>query len=376
MDGIIQNAKNIFIGEPEPKFCDPDPLRIYAPTIDNEEVIKKDTEGMLPLIKKYSPVLYLCNERYYPIAAEDYFTAPTTQLVYQKNRKQRPPPAKTIVIPSGQVTMEKIYENRTKYSGGDFFFEIGKCTEFGSNPKQFSDSQGNLTTPVYVNWSKQNDKIYIVYVFAYGFNGAYPVYAPGIDVPILKGDIAREQGAHEFDLEHITLELNKNKELERIFFAAHTRAEGVWLPAKHNDISYEGTHPVVHVATNGHGSYPRAGTHVRIYGFGNDITCKGKKWIPQLVLMYPEDDERFNPKTMGWTYHSGGYDRRGVKAFSRFFNGENDLPKGQPLSRVQFCPNPKDPKSSLDWAKYRLCVESKRKNAKIPEPKNGKTTPK
>jgi len=369
IDGIIQNAKNIFMGEPEPEFCEIDPLRTYAPTVEDDTVIEKDTEEMIPLIKKHSPILYLCNERYYPIAAEDYFLAPTTQLVYHPNRKQIAPPPKTIVIPRGQVTMEKIYENRTNYAGGDFFFEIDKCTEFGSNPKQFSDKHGNLTTPIYVTWSKKNDKIYIVYVFAYGFNGAYPVHAPGIDVPILKGDIAREQGAHEFDLEHITLEFNKDKELENIFFAAHTRAEGVWLSAKHNHIIYEGTHPIVHVAINGHGSYPRAGTYVRIFGFGNDITCKGKKWIPQLVLIYPENDERFDPTTMGWAYHSGVYGKRGVKALSRFINGADDLPKGQPLSNVQFCSNPKNPKSTIDWTKYRFCVESKRTKAKIPKVK-------
>lgn len=368
MDDITQNAQNILIGEPKPKFCATRPPAIYAPTIENDEVIKKDTEGMIPIIKKYSPVLYLCNERYYPIAAEDYVTAPTTQLVYQPNHKQVPSSPKTIVIPRGQVTMEKIYENRKKYSGKDFFFEIDECTKFGSNPAQFSDGKKNLTTPVYVTWNQYKDKTYIVYVFAYGFNGPYPVNIPGIDVPILKGDISDEQGAHEFDLEHITLELNKDKQLERIFFAAHGRAEGVWYPANHKDIQYEGTHPISHVAINGHGSYPREGTHLRIFGFANDITCKTKKWIPQLVLLYPENDERFNPKTMGWVYHSGEYGRRGVGPMSRFFNGEKDLPKGQPLSRVQFCPNPpKNSKNPLDWAKYRTCIESKRMKAEIPK---------
>lgn len=371
LDGIVQNSKNILLGEPKPQFCTIRTNQNYAPTVSDSSVVEKDEENIIPLIKKYAPILYLCNERYYPIAAEDYFTAPNTQLVYYPDHKKSPKNQKTIVLPKGEVTMEKIYENRTKYSGKDYFFEIEKCTEFGSNPKQFSDAQGNLTTPIYVTFTKHNGKLYIVYAFIYGFNGAYPIYAPGINVPILKGDIAAEQGAHEFDIEHITVELNSDNQLERIFFAAHTKAEGVWITAKDPNLTFEGTHPVVHVATNGHGSYPRAGTHVRIFGFGNDITCKNQKWIPQLVLLYPDSDERFDPKTMGWVYHSGMYGARGVDPMSRYFDGTRDLTRGQALKNVQFCPNPKNTKSTTDWAKYRFCVETKRINATIPKaPKN------
>jgi len=88
--------------------------------------------------------------------------------------------------------------------------------------------------------------------------------------------------------------------------------------------------------------------------------------VPQLVLVYPEGDSRFDPITMGWIYHSGVYGRRGVNAFSRFFKGEQMRGKGQPASKVQFCPNPKNPKSPIDWAKYQGCIESKRGKAGIP----------
>lgn len=347
----VDDLKNIFTKQKQPMFC---PVRniTYAPTVDDPEVIKKDTEELIPAIKKYSPVLWLCNELYYPSAVEDLFTTPGTELVYQKGHRDNASAPKTIVIPKGQVTMEKIYENRNKYSGPDFFFDIDECTKFGSNPQRFSDKNGNLTTPVYVTWSKHNNKYYIVYGFMYGFNGAYPLSMP------LHGD-------HEFDLEHITLELNDKKELERIFYATHTSREGVWLPAKHKDISYEGTHPIVHVATTGHGSYARNGTHVRIFGFGNDVTCRTKKWIPQLVLLYPEDDKRFDPKTMGWAYHSGDYGRRGVGSFKRFFKGFDDIPKGEPHEKVPFCPNPANPNNPVDMLKYQGCIESKRLKATI-----------
>lgn len=349
--GIIKKA---FTPPSKPTFCASRAVS-YAPTIDDPEVIAQDVEDMIPVIKKYSPILYLCNELYYPIAVEDLFTAPGTQLVYYPpfdDEGKTINEDKIIVVPKGHVTMENIYEHRTNYSGNKYFFEIDQCTRAGANPANFSDQQGNLTTPVYVTWSRHNDKIYIVYVFIYGFNGAYPVSMP------VKGD-------HDFDVEHITLELNENKELERIFFAAHTSREGSWLPAEHESIEYEGTHPIVYVAQTGHGSYPEGGTYVRIYGFGNDITCKTKKWIPQLVLVYPEEDVRFNPQTMGWAAHSGDFGR-GVGSFKRFFNGANDLPKGQPYDKVLFCPNPADPTSKLDLIEYQLCIEGKRLKAKIP----------
>lgn len=355
-NATVDALKYVFTEDKKPKFC---PLRpvIYAPTIDDSAVTKHDTENLIPIIKKYSPILYLCNERYYPMAVEDCFTAPTTQLVREPNYKTGGKAPKSIIIPAGQVTMEKIYENGKQYPGEDTYFEIGECTKFGSNPARFSDGRGNLTTPAYVACSKHNNKIYIVYAFFYAFNGAYPVTMP-------------MEGAHDFDLEHITLELNENKELERIFFATHSSAEGVWLPAHHKDIQYEGTHPIVYVAQTGHGCYPREGAHVRIYGFGNDYTGKTKKWIPQLVLLYPENDPRFDPKTMGWAYHSGDYARFSVGSFKRFFDAQSDRHRGQPYESVQFCPNPPQGSNNpLDWIEYQACIESKRPAAKIPEKK-------
>jgi hypothetical protein len=349
----VDNLKKIFTQPRHPEFC---PLRniTYAPTVDDPNVIAQDTEELIPTIKKYAPVLYLCNELFYPAAVEDLFTAPGTELVYQKDHRSAKPGAMTIVIPKGQVTMEKIYANKAKYKDKDpdLYFNIDQCTKFGSDPKRFSDSNGNVTTPVYVTWQKFNNKYYIVYGFMYGFNGAYPISAP-------------IQGDHDFDLEHITLELNEKKELERIFYATHTSREGVWLPAKHRDINYEGTHPVVYVATTGHGSYPRNGTHVRIFGFGNDVTCKTKKWTPQLVLLYPDTDPRFDVKTMGWVYHPGNYGVYGVESFKRFFTGENDTRKGEPHENVQFCPNPANPNNPIDLLKYQACIESQRPKATI-----------
>jgi hypothetical protein len=361
---VLMVTRKMFTKSSNPTFCSVDGDRQYAPTIDDARIIEEDTERMIPVIKKYSPILYLFNETYYPVAAEDYFLDPNTSLVYKESNEAAP----EVVIPAGEITMEKIYENRLKYKGNGYYFDIQGNTKYGSDPKRFTDKDGNLTTPIYVNWSKQGDKIYIVYAFVYAYNGAYPIAAPIVDVRLA------QDGAHEFDIEHIVVELDATtQEAERIYFATHTRKEGVWLAVDHKDISYEGTHPVVYVARNGHGSYPRAGTHVRIFGFGNDITSrdyKSHRWVPQMVLVYPETDTRFDPKTLGWVYHSGAYGMHGVDSFKRFVGGNGKYAtgedKGMPHEKVQFCKNPVDPSDDSQWAKYRFCVGKKRVKATIP----------
>jgi hypothetical protein len=372
LDKTTQNYANIMRGEPEVIFCPLDKTSgHYAPTIQDPEIRKADTENMIPLIESYCPIFYVCNEIYLPIAAEDYFTAPGTELIYQPGHKKNQLAPKQVIVSKGQVTMEKIYSRWSQGSyDEDVFFENDTCVQFGSNPKRFTDTEGNLTTPVYVLWTEYNNKLYITYVCIYGFNGPYTIDVPLLATAFLKGDILDFQNAHEFDLEHITLELNKDsRQMERIYFACHGSAEGVWLPAKHPDIAYEGTHPVAYVAFGGHGLYPRMGTHVRIYGFANDITCKGKRWLPQLVLLYPKNDPRFNAKTMGWVYHPGDYGRRGVDSLARkdwFYNMEAELRGGMSHDRVPFCPNPLND-SMTEKLQYRKCLELKRIDAKIPK---------
>ena len=355
---IAKDFENIMAGHPTPSYCSQAPNQAYGPTTANHLVRLRDYEQMIPTIERYSPVLYLCKESYLPIATEDYFTNPGTRVLKSGQ----------VIIPSGNVTFAALFEQYKKLGkvkDKTLSIDIAECTKFGSNPSFFTD-QGILITPAYVMWFTDKDKIYINYVFLYGFNGPYTMKGPG-GVPLLKGDLAQFQNAHEFDLEHITLELNKNKQLERIFFGAHAAAEGVWLPAQHKDIQYEGTHPVVYVAHSGHGTYPRLGTHVRIYGFANDLTCQWKKWIPQLVLLYPENDERFNPDTMGWVYFPGSMGPRGIDSLMNkpwFYNAEAERRSGMPHGNVQLCPNPSD--NPLSKLKYKYCIEKKRSAAKPP----------
>lgn len=297
-----------------------------------EEKTRNDTyannEPLFGLIQKYAPIFYLHHkERGFPMHVEEYFTGENSALKLGSET----------LAPMGTVTMKLMHDLNKKYKSNDaLFFEIKDCVKSGSNPALNSDEKGILKTPVYVITSEKDGKIYIQYMTFYGFNVPY-------HIAVLKGDISDFQNGHESDLEHVTLEIDKNtQKLIRIYYGAHGRDEGVWLDANHPWIEYEGTRPIAYVANGGHGLYPQAGSYVRIHGMANDVTEKGMRWDPELVMMYPDTDPRFNVNTMGWMYHAGGYGRRGVSSAaskSWFMDYTGDV--GRPIQTVTetFCAN-------------------------------------
>jgi hypothetical protein len=370
-------VKNWFKGRPHHDYCDlSNAVLADPPTLDSEQAQKEDTEGLIPYIKKYAPVVWLqSGEDYYPTRFSEYMTGPGTSIISRKTG--------ATIVPKGQVTMEKIYEmyqnkDKEKYEDMDLAFATDDCIFFGSNPANFTDKNGNLNTPMYVITFEQNNKIYIQYLFFYGLNGPY-------DIGPFKGNVMEIQNFHEADLEHMTMELNKEtKALERIYYASHGRAEGFWLDAKNPDIQYEGTHPVVFVAHYGHGNYPKAGTYVRIFGLANDVTSQGQKWVPTLMRIYKDSDERFDPKTMGLMYFPGVYGKHGVGSMhgqSWFTNVNGDV--GRPYTPNKwFCENmpnrdttSSDPIRAIseianavaDSVKYGACLAEKIPNATIPD---------
>jgi hypothetical protein len=382
-------VQNWFKGRPHRDYCDlSKAVLLDPPTIDTPEAKEADKEGLLPFVEKYAPVVWLQEtEDYYPTRFSEYMTGPGTSIISRKTG--------ATIVPKGQVTMEKIYEmyqnkDKEKYEDIDLAFDVDDCVFFGSNPANFTDKDGNLTTPIYFITFEQNNKIYIQYLFFFGLNGPY-------DIGPFKGNVLEIQNFHESDLEHITLELNKEtKELERIYYSSHGRTEGFWLDAKHRDIQYEGTRPVVYVAHYGHGLYPKAGTYVRIFGMANDVTGKGQKWKPQLIRLYKNTDEhnRFDPKTMGFMYFPGVYGKHGVGAMygqSWFTNSVDTIENGKKVRdggdvgrsyepNKWFCENMphrsfSDPLKAIgsaaetvaDGIKYGACIASKIPNATIPD---------
>src|SRR6185437_8459171 len=103
-----------------------------------------------------------------------------------------------------------------------FYIDVSSCAKFGSNPngtrqtnkgeKPNKDAQGNIITPLYAVTSEQDGKIHIQYLTIYGFNGPYAQFG-------VKGAIDDIQNAHNGDIEHVSVIINKQtKELEKIYF--------------------------------------------------------------------------------------------------------------------------------------------------------------
>jgi len=327
------------------QFCDPKlskPNSSLPATFDAyssavpDQIKTEDKEGYLDLIKKNAPIIYLhSDEIYLPVWANEYFTSASTSI------------GKKIVIPTGSatvrnldevaslfapngargtITFEKIYYDfyKKKDVPDGLCIRNNTCMKFGSNPNgkgwngsveiPNKDAQGNLTTPMYVVTSEKNDLLYIQYVYFYGYNGPYPI-AGGI----IQGSVFDFQNAHEGDIEHTTLEFDKNtKTLKRIYYGSHGKYEGFWLPVTDPLVEREDNRIVVYSAKAGHGCYPTRGTYVRIFGQANDHTNKGHKWVPKnLIRVYPDGDSRFDPKTMGWLYFKGDLGNNGVEVLGR-----------------------------------------------------------
>jgi len=404
--GMSTMVENWFKAPEKIVYCDQPPSSFKAPNSflptlfsayekeADPELVKEDTEGYLELIKQYAPIVYLQkNEYYMPLWINEYYSAQGTSIKSHATGKD---------VPDGKVgtvTFEKIYDafGVQGHKGGqdeDKYIDNAHCTRFGSNPNgvgytkngpvKNKDAKGNLTTPMYVVTSEQGDNLYILYMYFYGLNGPY-------DVGPLKGDVAEFQNLHESDLEHVSLEFDKNsKTLKRIYYGSHGKTEGMWLAANHPDVEREDGRVVVYSAHFGHGCYPKAGTYERIFGLASDVTGKDKRWIPQnLIRLYPIGDPRFAKETMGFMDFYGrngahGIDPMGVQSwFPKIIKGKSENTigeKGTGDNGRVYTPGNPDPgmtghadgwfcKNTPDISKlhYEECVERKIPNAKIPD---------
>ena len=303
---------------------------------DAPSTIKKDdTEGLLDAIKKYAPIVYLDKDEIFgPIWVDEYFTAPTTSLKSHLDSNAGP-------YLKGKITFERMYDiytcNAKNKSGFLLYADIAHCTRYGSDPKRKAEPTNHnvhgLSVPIYVITSQQRGNYYIQYITWYGYNGPYNIglftgsqtFGGKEGSTGFKVDDIRE--AHEADIEHFTVELDKNKNLKRVYFGSHGNTEGFWLDGNDARIQWENnthnrskkrddthTHPVVYSAHYGHGTYPAQGTWVRIFGMANDVTTEGDRWSPtRLIRVYKDTDQRFDKKTMGWLYGSGSNGEHGIQ---------------------------------------------------------------
>lgn len=141
--------------------------------------------------------------------------------------------------------------------------------------------------PVYVRIRKHPTELnewYITYAHVYAYNGATSIV----------GDF----GAHEADLEHVTLHVKVGPynavgaALLRVYFSQHFG--GHWIAASDQRLhTVRGGRPRVFVAAKSHASYPEAGTTHRFWGAANDVCdSEGPEWDPVRSLVFLDRIDR------------------------------------------------------------------------------------
>lgn len=99
-------------------------------------------------------------------------------------------------------------------------------------------------------------------------------------------------GYHKDDDERLIILTDAENVKKHVYFNAHGRGQGMWLP--YDDcLKNEDGDLVVYVARASHAFYPRPETYVRIFGFANDLCEDGGKTIEIEIL--GEFDTPINP---------------------------------------------------------------------------------
>jgi hypothetical protein len=238
------------------------------------------------ILEKHKPVIYFhIDENYFPCNA-DFFIQNSHLL---KNNK----------IIDENMNQTKLYNisHNDKFQNFDntFIQPFNESVIYGFR-YNYEDS------PLYYYLRETEDKLYIYFLLFFGYNGTYNILN------------LMNIGHHYNDVEHFTYEINKNNgSLERIFFSAHGKSEGIWKYYKdlefEEPLSQKGfdkenkTRPIIYCAKFGHGFYPRNGCIVRMFGFGNDLTNKGFKFSNyNYIKILKQNDNNFNPELYGWFY--------------------------------------------------------------------------
>jgi hypothetical protein len=86
-------------------------------------------------------------------------------------------------------------------------------------------------------------------------------------------------GYHEGDREHVIMLLDKGTfQVKHVFFKAHGKGQGVWLPWEECEKTYDGKLKV-YVARGSHACYPHPQTYIRIFGLANDLCSDRGRYV-------------------------------------------------------------------------------------------------
>lgn len=230
------------------------------------------------MAQKFAPVVYLHSE-------EDYF--PCTIEYYCQHSSLWD--GNECIIPDGRLNIKKL---PTDPECSSWRLDVEKKAQRGEDPR-FLDN-----IPFYVNIVEKEDRYQIFYIFCYAYNG--PFWLCGVAESI-KRCACCNVGAHQADIEHITVEVKKEayqrsdeKESDlviRAYFAAHGSRDGRWIEGK--NLKWENGRILCYSAKHSHASYQKRGTIWRCLGCINDHTENYHVWIPK-ELVYIDDTTHWN----------------------------------------------------------------------------------
>lgn len=129
--------------------------------------------------------------------------------------------------------------------------------------------------PIYYHWKDLNYKgqtwSALFYVLFYEYNPGYKIAGKSV-------------GYHQGDVERVViLYATDTKRPTWVYFGAHGRGQGIWLPFEKCQFTKD-SELIVYVSPSSHGFYPTPRTYLRIGCFANDVCdAKGEQWKPSRV---------------------------------------------------------------------------------------------
>lgn len=265
----------------------------------------------------FAPIVYLHpKEEYLPCTIE-YYCAHSSLW-----------DGKEVSIPEGKVSPNRL-PTGDGYEG--WHLDIDQDFRHGVDGSAIND------VPFYVNIVEKDDVYQIFYIFLYAYNG--PFWLCGIPESIKKCACC-SVGAHQADIEHITVEVEKEAYqairdpscsiepfVRRVYFAAHGTHDGQWI--KKEDLKWDHGKILCYSARHSHASYQHEGTICRCLGCISDHTGRGLRWSPR-ELVNITDETKWNlfsgylgsPHTVPTPkYHSwwGNEEETSTNWFCRFF---------------------------------------------------------
>lgn len=227
---------------------------------------------LLALARRHRPVLFLdSDEDYFPSSMEFYIE--NSGLILDGNE---------ILVRYKALTPQTLVDSSVGYNPDRLSIDVTHSATSGVDP--FAHPLRKV--PMYVRVREVNagdlgcKRIQITYFAFFPYNGATKILNCLCGV-----------GAHRSDLEHMTIEFDKNGVPERVYFSAHNG--GVWVPWREVRKSHD--RPFGYLARWSHAFYPLPKCVPRIFCCIFDRpNGKGFRWDPDGVVAVTDESPVWN----------------------------------------------------------------------------------